>query len=34
MIWIFFLGLIVLMVCKPKTAWFIIPLSVVILLAI
>lgn len=34
MIWIFFLGLIVLMVSKPKTMYFLIPLSLLILLAI
>jgi len=31
MIWIFFLGLIVIMVVKPKTMYFLVPLGVVIL---
>jgi hypothetical protein len=34
MIWIFFLGLIAMMFFKPKTAWVLVPLSVLILLAI
>jgi hypothetical protein len=34
MIWMFFLGLIAIMLFKPKTAYFLLPLSIVILLAI
>ena len=32
MIWMFFLGLIVIMVVKPKTAFFLVPLGAIILL--
>jgi len=34
MIWLFFLGLISIMVIKPKTAWFLVPLSLLVLIAI
>lgn len=34
MAWVFFLGLIAIMVAKPKTCWVLVPLSLLILLAL
>jgi hypothetical protein len=34
MIWLFFLGLIALMVYKPRTGYFLVPLGLVILLVL